>query len=343
MPRVGILLPVYRVERELAEALESLLAQTFTDWETWLLDDGSDDDTACVAQTFAERDARFHYISLPHRGIPATLNAGLRLCHTPLIGRMDGDDVCAPTRLEAQLRLLDEQPDVGVAACQIRSFRSDGSPPGSGMQRYVRWVNRVLTPDEHFRERYVESAVAHSSILAPRDVLLSAYDGYREPDWCEDYDLWLALLQRGVRFAKVPEVLLSVRDDAGRISRNDDHYSQDALRRCKLDHLLERNGPLAGRSRILFWGAGRVGKRWLRELPAFGVDVDAAVDLDPRKLGKRIHHAPVIAPEELRGRWGKLTDPFLLVGVGARGARAEIRGFLDAHGFTELDDYLVVA
>ncbi len=341
MAHIGILLPVYNSEATLAEALDSLRAQTFGDWKTWLLDDGSTDDTAELSRAYERRDPRFCYVPLPHRGIPPTLNEGLALCDTPLVARMDGDDLCEPTRLEAQLALLDAQPDVGVVATQIRSFHTDGTPPGSGMLRYVRWVNRLLTPEDHLRERYVESSVAHSSILAPREVLAG---GYRDLDWCEDYDLWLRLMQRGVRFAKVPEVLLAVRDESGRISRNDYRYTQDALRRCKLDHLLDPEvGPLATRRRILQWGAGRVGKRWLRELPDFDVTVEAVVDLHPRKIGRRIHAAPVIPPDALAEHWQRLDDPFLLAAVGARGARIEIREYLDGLGLRELDDYLFVA
>jgi len=341
MARIGILLPLYNSEDTLAEALDSLVAQTFGDWEAWLLDDGSTDATADLARGYEARDPRFRYVPLPHRGIPPTLNEGLRLCNTPLVARMDGDDLCEPTRLEAQVALATAQPDVGVVATRIRSFHSDGSPPGSGMERYVRWVNRLVTPEDHFRERYVESPVAHSSILAPREILAG---GYRDLDWCEDYDLWLRLLQRGVRFAKVPEVLLAVRDEPGRISRNDYRYTQDALRRCKVDHLIDEDvGPLGCRRRILFWGAGRVGKRWLRDLPDFGVTVEAAVDLHPRKVGRRIHAAPVIPPDDLATRWRLMEDPFLLAAVGARGARAEIRDYLDALGLREIDDYLFVA
>jgi glycosyltransferase involved in cell wall biosynthesis len=341
MARIGILLPVYNSEDTLAEALDSLVAQTFADWETWILDDGSTDTTADLARAYQTRDPRFRYVPLPHRGIPPTLNKGLELCDSPLVARMDGDDLCEPTRFEAQLALLAAQPHVGVVATQIRSFHTDGTPPGSGMERYVRWVNRLITPADHLRERYVESSVAHSSILAPREVLAG---GYRDLDWCEDYDLWLRLLQRGVHFAKVPQVLLAVRDEAGRISRNDYRYTQDALRRCKVDHLLDPEvGPLATRRRILFWGAGRVGKRWLRDLPTFGVTIEAAVDLHPRKIGCRIHDALVIPPDALESHWRRLEDPFLLIAVGARGARVEIREHLDTLGLHELDDYLFLA
>jgi hypothetical protein len=232
---------------------------------------------------------------------------------------------------------------VDVASCAIGSFKSDGSPPGWGMRRYVEWVNSLITPADHFRERFVESPVAHSSILAPRELF---EPGYRDTDWSEDYDLWLALLNRGVRFAKVRGVLLHVRDDPPRLSRNDRHYTQDALRRCKIEHLLSPEGPLRQRPPVLLWGAGRVGKRWLRELPAHGLPLQAAVELHPRKIGLRIHDTPIIAPDELApllARLGRDPAPVILGAVGAPGARPEIRAYLLDLGLSEPDDFLFVA
>ncbi|MDY0005064.1 MAG: glycosyl transferase, partial [Polyangia bacterium] len=252
-------------------------------------------------------------------------------------------------RLAAQLDLLEKterswsgaRGEGGVlVATRIRSFKSDGTPPREGMARYVSWVNQLLTPEDHRRERYIEAPVAHSSVLGRREVFER---GYRDLSFCEDYDLWLHLLERGARFAKTPEVLLSVRDDADRISRNDRRYSQGALRACKLEHLLGAPGPLSSRREVLIWGAGRVGKRWLRELPELGVRVPAAVDLHPRKLGRKIHGARVVPPEALRQEWDALRDPFILVAVGAPGARDEIRAWLSAASFVEERDYLMVA
>jgi GT2 family glycosyltransferase len=382
-PEISVLLPAYNCAVVLEETLRSLRGQTFRRWEALVLDDGSTDETGEVARAHARRDGRVRVIPLPHRGIPATLNAGLQRCTAALVARMDADDPSDPERLSAQLRLLEGQTRPAVVATRIRSFKSDGSPPGSGMKRYVAWVNRLLSADDHFRERYVESPIAHSSVLMPRslfalldgdlevegagagpdrgggvgsdDVAGAGLDdgsgsgpqvglgGYRDLVFAEDYDLWLRLMQRGVPVVKTPEVLVSVRDDHSRISRNDQRYSQQALRACKLTHLVGRRGPLRGRTEVLFWGAGRVGKPWLRELPEHGLRVPAVVDLHPRKLHRRIHGALVISPAELPGWWARLTRPFLLVGVGARGARQEIRDHLAALGLDELSQYLVVA
>lgn len=341
-PRIEILLPMFDCERVLGEALDSLRAQTVQDWSALLLDDGSTDGTRDVAAAYAARDPRFRVVPLPHRGIPRTLNAGLTRCHAPLLARMDADDVCAPERLAVQLDALDALGRDGVVATRIRSFKSDGSPPGPGMKRYVRWVNGLLTPEDHRRERYVESPLAHDSVLLPRR-LFEEHGPYRDVDYAEDYDLWLRLLQRGVPFLKPPPVLLGVRDDGDRISRNARMYSQDALRHCKQAHLTGANGPLAGPRPVVFWGAGRVGKPWLRELPGLGVPVQAVVDLHPRKLGKRIHGIPVIPPEALPERWAALESPLLLAGVGAPGARDDIRQRLAPLALTEQQDYLFVA
>jgi hypothetical protein len=230
------------------------------------------------------------------------------------------------------------------------------------MIRYVTWVNHLLSAEDHHRERYVESPIAHSSVLMPRSLFHDGggggggdddgggsgdgdggIHGYRDLSFAEDYDLWLRLMQRGVPVVKTPEVLVSVRDDQTRISRNDHRYSQQALRRCKLVHLVDPRGPLGQGTEVLFWGAGRVGKPWLRELPDHGVRVPAVVELHPRKLHKTIHGARVIPPADLPAWWSTRKRPFLLVGVGARGARQEIRDHLTGLGLEEQRHYLVVA
>lgn len=345
-PEISVLLPAYQCEAVLGEALETLRAQSFRRFEVWVVDDGSTDGTSEVAQGLARADPRFHVLRRPHGGIVAALNAGLSRCRAPLIARMDADDRCAPERLATQHALLRTLPGPAVVGSRIWSFKSDGSPPGWGMSRYVRWVNSLLTPEAHLRERYVESPVAHSSVLLPRDLLGA---GYRESAIAEDYDLWLRLLGSGVPFHKPTAPLLGVRDDPGRLSRHDSHYTQEALRRAKLDHLLSSDGPLAGRAEVLLWGAGRVGKAWLRDLATRGVRVPAVVDLHPRKLGKVIHGALVIKPANLPERWTQTAAPFLLGAVGAPGAREDIRRRLDPSGelsalrLQEGRDYLFVA
>ncbi len=157
----------------------------------------------------------------------------------------------------------------------------------------------------------------------------------------QDYDLWLTALNAGARFAKLPEQLVRVRDAHDRTSRTDPRCTLDALMACKIHHLTR--DVLADRKEVLVWGAGRVGKRWLRALPAAGIRVCAAVELHPRRLGKRIHGALIIPPEDLPGTMSDMEDPFILVAVGAPGVRDDIRDRAGALGLSEGTHYLFVA
>jgi hypothetical protein len=248
-----------------------------------------------------------------------------------LVARMDADDVAAPDRLAAQVELLGERPDVGVASCLVEGFGA-GGPPGAGMGRYIEWQNGLVTPEEIARERFVESPVAHPSVLARREVLLAA-EGYREGPFPEDYDLWLRLLAAGVRFAKVPRVLLRWRDHAARASRTDPRYAARAFRRTKLEHLFR--GPLADRPEIVFWGAGLEGKPFLRAFAEAGCPARLVVELHRRKIGQVIHGARVVTPEALPGALQGRPGAIALAAVGVPSARPEIRAALTACGLRE--------
>jgi hypothetical protein len=121
---------------------------------------------------------------------------------------------------------------------------------------------------------------------------LRALGAYRETGGPEDYDLWLRGAACGWRLAKLPDVLLDWRDGARRLTRTDARYHADRFRAAKIDALTA--GLLAVRRPVVLWGAGPIGKAWSRDLQARGHRVAAFVEVDPDKLGQRIHGAPVV-------------------------------------------------
>ena len=116
--------------------------------------------------------------------------------------------------------------------------------------------------------------------------------------WPEDYDLWLRLLESGVRFQKVPEVLLHWRDQPQRTSRVDPAYRPESFLDCKVAHLVK--GPLRDISRVSVWGAGHWGGRLGKRLMGAGYKVAFFVDINPRKIGGTRHGAPIVAAENLQ-------------------------------------------
>ena len=338
-PRVSILLPCRDVESVLGPCIESLEAQTEPRYEALVLDDGSCDDTFLRLGAWAERDARVRLVPRVGRGIVAALNALAGAARAPFLARMDADDVAHPRRLEAQLDLFERCPS--IAACGTGVRYVPRSALGSGYERYERWLNGLTEPEELERDLFVECPIAHPTLMIRRGILEDV-GGYRDREGPEDYDLILRIVEAGHEIANVPEVLLDWTLDGDRLSHRSVRYSAEAFRRLKIEHL--RRGAL-GEGPLVIWGAGKVGKAFLRSWLAIeGKAPEALVDLDPRKIGQMIHGSAVVDPGALSERFaGGGARPFVLVAVGSPGAREDIRQALASMGATELQDYRVVA
>lgn len=331
-PLVSILLPVRNEERLLPAALASLARQTLTDWELVAVNDGSTDATGAILDNAAGNDPRVRVLHRPPAGLVASLNAGLEACRAPLVARMDGDDLCHPLRLQLQTTFLDKHPAITLLACRVRHVPRQTL--SDGMRAYETWQNRLLEHDDIMRDLYVESPFTHPSVMFRRDAV-RALGGYRDRGWPEDYDLWLRMARSGSRFARLPETLFFWRDRPERMTRTADEYTLNAFRNCKVDHL--RQAFLARVAETTLWGAGTEGKAWRQVLHREGIAVRRWIEVDPRKIGQIIHGAPVVGIEALGPGHGKI-----LVTVGAKGAREQIREFARSKGLDEGVDFLCV-
>lgn len=333
IPQVSILMPVRNEESYLQAALESLYRQTCTDWELVAVDDGSSDGTASILADAARRDNRVHTIRHEGGGLVAALNAGLKACRAPLVARMDGDDICHPRRLELQVAYLDTHPDTGLVACNFRHFPRTGLK--QGMIDYEVWQNGLTMHSLIIRDLFVESPFVHPSVMTRR-AILKELGGYHDNSWPEDYDLWLRMAKAGVQFARVPHPLLFWRDHPERATRTMDEYALNAFRACKCHHLL--HGFLQNCPDVVIAGAGLEARAWQRLLAAADVTVSTWLDVDPRKIGRILHSAPVISSEELL-----LNSRKMIVAIGVRGAREQFRSVAEKCGWQEGMDFVCVA
>lgn len=332
-PRVSVLMPVRNEERYLRAALDSLFRQTFADWELIAVDDGSSDGTAAILTEAARRDHRVKVIRRAGGGLTAALNTGLAACHAPLLARLDGDDICHPRRLELQAAYLDEHPDIGLVACTFRHFPRSGIK--QGMIEYEAWQNSLSDHTRIIGDLFVESPFVHPGIMTRRTVM-EKLGGYQDRGWPEDYDLWLRMAAAGVRFARLPQTLLFWRDHPERATRTMDEYASHAFRACKCHHLM--NGFLHCSSEVVIAGAGQEARAWRRLLATAGVTVSTWLDVDPKKIGRILHNAPVINPEELH-----LNGRKMIVAIGVRGARDQFRKVAERKGWQEGMDFVCIA
>jgi glycosyltransferase involved in cell wall biosynthesis len=352
LPRVSVLLPAFNALATLPQAVASIRAQTFTDWELLVVDDGSTDATGEWLRAQAAREPRLKVISQPHAGIVAALNRGLAAARGEFIARMDADDESLPERLTEQAAFLDGQPANGVVGSLVE-FAGDHAA-SAGYALHVDWLNSVITPEQIALNRFVESPFAHPSVMFRRE-LVARHGGYRDGDFPEDYELWLRWLEAGVRMAKVPRILLRWHDPPARLSRTDPRYDVESFYRLKADYLarwLKQHVPAAcsrpsvglkveggdcKSPALLVWGAGRATRKRVKLLEAHGITIAAYVDIDPNKHGRSRAGHLVLAPEQIPA------GAFHLGYVGKRGAREFCRNFLEQRGCVEGRDFLFVA
>lgn len=328
--RISVLMPYRDCEDTVEEAADSILAQRDVDLELVAIDDGSRDGGPARMAALAARHRQIVQVSTGGLGIVGALRAGLDVARGALIGRMDGDDVCAPERLARQQALLASDARLAVVGTQVAGFPD--AHVGEGMARYIAWQNQLISAEDHAREIFVEAPLCHPSVLMRR-AALAQVGAWRESSGPEDYDLWLRLDAAGWGLAKVPEVLFGWRHRPGRSTFTDPRYARERFLDTKAPHLARRLRAL-GRP-IAIRGAGPTGKHLARALEPLGLRAHRFVDIDPRKIGRTARGAPVVGPEALvRGQ------ETLIVAVGARGARDEIRHKLDAAGWVETVDYL---
>lgn len=333
-PHLSVLLPCRDAASYLADALASLGAQTFADYEIIAVDDGSTDETLRMLRDAAAGDARLRVLTRSGQGIAAALQHAAARARGELLARMDADDIAHPERFQRQLALLADEPGLAGCGTGVRYFPRH--EVRAGAERYEAWLNAIHTPADVQREIFVECPLAHPTLLLRR-AAYQGVGGYRDAGWPEDYDLVLRLWEAGHALANVPQPLHHWRERPDRASRTQPQYTLDAFRRCKV-HFLART-LLPTRNGVLVWGAGPVGKAFALELQRAGHTVRAFVDVDPCKIGQTVHGAPVIAADGIAA----FRDAFCVAAVAQPNARAEIRAALNAAGWIDTVDYVAVA
>ena len=334
MPAVSILMPVRNGAETLERALQSIRSQTMDDWELVVVDDGSSDETPRILADHAAGDRRIRPVIQPPLGIARALQAGCDACRGGWIARMDADDWMHPERLASQLAFAHRNPELAVVSCLVRYGGA-----AAGYSAHVDWLNALVSPESIALRRFVESPVAHPSVMFRRD-LIEKHGGYRDGDFPEDYELWLRWMDAGVRFGKVPRELLEWSDPPGRLSRTDPRYSVENFYQTKCFFLARwLCANLDARRKLWLWGAGRVTRRRFDALEKEGFRFEGFIDVDPRKKNEHRDGRRVVIADELQERG----SAFIIVGVGNRGARERIEAHLLERGWIEGRDFLFAA
>jgi glycosyltransferase involved in cell wall biosynthesis len=206
MPTVSVILPAYNGARFLKHAVDSIVGQTFKDWELILVDDGSTDETAEIMNEY--NDPRIRYLKNEgNKGLVFSLNRAIEASEGSYIARMDADDISQSERLEKQVIFFESHPEIAVYDVRQQFIDDAGKPTGS--------LNSDITGTENIRRKMPWfNCMGHPSVMMRAEVA-KAYR-YRKVVY-EDYDLWLRMLSDGLKLERSMEPLLLYRVHSGSI------------------------------------------------------------------------------------------------------------------------------
>jgi len=232
-PPVSVVMPVYNSAHVVADAVESILHQTFGDFEFIIVDDGSTDATEEILREYSALDGRIKLYNQENCGLIASLNRYCRVANGKYIARMDADDISLPARLEKQFRYLEAHSEVGVLGTRIQDVDSNRTPiiewPVPADPVVVRWF------------LFFGNCIAHPSVMMRRELLDRL--GYYRPSaiHVEDYDLWIRAAEV-TGLANLPEVLVQYRISAESVSSR--NVSAQDERAAALSSALRQTGDI---------------------------------------------------------------------------------------------------
>ena len=198
-PEVSVLMPVYNAEAYIGQAIESILNQTFKDYEFIIINDGSTDASGQVILTFSD-DRIVYKDHSQNQGLISTLNEGIEIANGRYIARMDNDDISVSTRLEKQYLFMEANPEIDILGTWFSVIGSD--------------IKKILpVSDAECKVKLLQNNVfGHPTIFIRKDSLLG--NGLKYNSSClhaEDYRLWTESAIRGLKFANLPKILLNYR------------------------------------------------------------------------------------------------------------------------------------
>jgi len=221
-PQVSIIMPVYNGEKYIVEAIESILNQSYKNYEIIIVNDGSTDNTFDKTRLYLQR-SNIKYVEQDNRGLPAALNTGIRASSGEYIAFLDCDDLWMPYKLDMQMVFMKEHPDVGLAHGNISYIDQHGTPftPDSPYQTDI--------SGNCFPELFMGNRIAVLTVLIKKECVANV--GFFDEDfkYADDYDMWLRI-SRHYPLGHIDKCLAAYRKHPGGISSDIITHNADVLR-----------------------------------------------------------------------------------------------------------------
>jgi len=314
-PLVTIIMAVKDTAPYLHDCLDSILAQTYKNWELIAVNDHSSDDSPKILKEYAAKDSRIRFFnSHQHKLIP-TLQVGYRETRGTLINRMDSDDKMPDYKIEVLVEEWHKHGKGTVIAGGTKHFVDEGSV-GDGFIKYEEWLNEVARTNSHYREIYRECVIpSHCWIIHKDDFdAAGAFDPIVYP---EDYDLCFRFYRLGLTIVGIDKILHHWRDRSDRISRTWEEYKDNRYFDLKLRFFYELDRDT--KRPLVLWGAGKNGKDMAKLLQSYKDKFYWVCD-NERKIGKDIYGVRMEHYESILS----LENPQIIIVVASPTGKKEI-------------------
>lgn len=328
-PLISILIPFKNTSAYLDECLNSILNQTYSNWECIIVDDYSTDNSYSIVKNFAKNDSRIKLHKNNGKGIIDGLKTAFRHCKGEYITRMDSDDIMISNRLEVMLNSLKTYGKKHLAVGKVKYFRTGGV--SDGYTKYQHWLNKLTETGSNYSEIYKECVIPSPCWMLHREDFV-ACDGFNPNRYPEDYDLTFRFYKANYTCIPCDTVLLLWRDYSERTSRNHEHYAQNYFLDIKVHYFLDLNYD--NTRPLTIWGAGAKGKTVAKLLQKQNVPFFWICD-NPKKIGKQIYDVTLQSFNYLE----QLYQPQSIVTVANEDAQTEIKQYFNRQNMIAMTDY----
>ncbi|WP_422362360.1 glycosyltransferase family 2 protein [Reichenbachiella sp.] len=327
---VSIILPYCNSSLTLKRATQSILNQSYQNFELLLINNNSFDKSEDVARSLAKTNPKIKLLTENQQGVVFAANSGMKVAQGRYIARMDADDLAYPERLERQLKHLESNPDISISATQVR-YQTENEDLGD-FSHFVEWSNKLITWEDVYQNRFVEFPVVNPTLMFRKSLLEDV--GYmKEGNFPEDYEWFLRALNKGHKIEKLPHPLLDWNDSPNRLTRTDSRYSNDAFFQIKSEYLA-KHLKLINQTKVWVWGAGKLGYKRSQYLLDHDIKIAGYIDI---KKDKQLRDYPCVHFKDIK----PTHQPFIVSYITNRNRRDEVRDFLKSEGYKEGLNYII--
>ncbi|KHD38323.1 glycosyl transferase [Clostridium acetobutylicum] len=296
MSRISIIMPVYNAEIYLKESIESVLNQSYEDFEFIIINDGSTDNSIDIINKYSKLDDRIIVISRKNKGLVYSLNEALKISKGEYIARMDADDICMEKRLKKQMEFLEAHKEIDILGSKVKVI---GDVDDNIKVRNENKLNIPFYINKSNRDILINYwyCFAHSSVMFRRSIL-KKLDGYRNYK-SEDLDLWLRAIKADYKIYKMNEKLIYFRlhnDSKTKFDNENNEGLKDGIK-IKLVNALENQ--LHDNFTYIIWGASGGGKITKEVIDKYFRDSTCIGFIDKFKSGEFLN-VKIFNPERVK-------------------------------------------